>query len=186
EGQESANDDNAKESYRALDEAVKRTYTARSSGESQFKQYNSYIRAIKWATLRIKDRGVIAYVCSGGWLDSKSADGMRKSIADEFSSIYVYNLRGNQRTHGERSRKEGGKIFGSGSRSTIAIIILVKNPEAESPAVIRYNEVEDALTREQKLHQVAESESISSLQYRDIRPNSYGDWIKQRDESFGD
>ena len=90
--------------------------------------YDSYIRAIKWATLRIQDRGVIAYVTNGGWLDSNTADGMRKTLAEEFSSIYVLNLRGNQRTAGEQSRKEGGKVFGGGSRATVAITLLVREP----------------------------------------------------------
>ena len=82
----------------------------------------------QWATLRIQDRGVIAYVTNGGWLDSNTADGMRKSLAEEFSSIYVLNLRGNQRTAGEQSRKEGGKVFGGGSRATVAMTLLVRDP----------------------------------------------------------
>ena len=66
---------------------------------------------------------------NGAWLDANGLDGMRKCFEQEFSSIYVFNLRGNQRTSGELSRKEGGKIFGSGSRTPIAITILVKKGE---------------------------------------------------------
>lgn len=71
----------------------------------------------------------MAFVSNGAWLDGNSTDGFRKVIEKEFSSIYVFNLRGNQRTSGELSRKEGGKIFGSGSRTPISITLLVKNPK---------------------------------------------------------
>jgi predicted helicase len=73
--------------------------------------------------------GIIAFVSNGAWLDGNSTDGFRKSLEKEFSTIYVFNLRGNQRTSGELSRREGGKIFGSGSRTPIAITILVKKKD---------------------------------------------------------
>ena len=111
-GQGSANDDNANESYPTLDAAIERTYGERSSAASKRTLYDGYIRAIKWASLRIADRGVVAFVTNGGWLDSNSADGMRLTLADEFSDMHILNLRGNQRTAGEQSRKEGGKVFG--------------------------------------------------------------------------
>ena len=99
-GQDSANDDNANEKYPALDAAIRDTYVERATGTNRISLYDSYIRAIKWASLRIKNRGVIAYVTNGGWLDSNTADGMRLSLAEEFSEIYIYNLRGNGRIGG--------------------------------------------------------------------------------------
>ena len=91
-GQDSANDDNRNDYYPSLDVAISQTYTAQSDAESKFKKYDSYIRAIKWATLRIKNRGVIAFVTNGGWLDSNTADGMRLTLAEEFSDIHVCGL----------------------------------------------------------------------------------------------
>jgi predicted helicase len=67
----------------------------------------------RWASDRIGDAGIVAYVSNAGWVDNNQMDGLRKCLADEFSSIHVFHLRGNQRTSGERSRREGGKIFGS-------------------------------------------------------------------------
>ena len=127
-GQDSANDDNANQSYPTIDAAIRETYAARSTATNKNSLYDSYIRAIKWASLRIQDRGVIAFVTNGGWLDANTADGMRLSLAEEFSAIHVFNLRGNQRTAGEQSRREGGKVFGGGSRATVAVTVLVKNP----------------------------------------------------------
>ncbi|MFC6706188.1 DEAD/DEAH box helicase [Flexivirga alba] len=184
-GQDSANDNNANEKYPDLDTAIRDTYAARSTATNKNSLYDSYIRAIKWATLRIKDRGVIAYVTNGGWLDSNTADGMRLTLADEFSDIYIYNLRGNQRTAGEQSRKEGGKVFGGGSRATVAITLLVRDPAHAGPAQIHYTDIGDYLTREQKLAKVHESSSVTGLEpVTHIQPNAHGDWLNQRRDDF--
>jgi predicted helicase len=136
-GQTSGNDNNANLKYPTLDAAIRDTYAARSTATLKNSLYDSYIRAIRWASDRIKDHGVIGFVTNGGFLDANTTDGLRLTLADEFTSIYVFNLRGNQRTAGELSRREGGKIFGTGSRNTVAITLLVKNPARTGPAMIR-------------------------------------------------
>lgn len=184
-GQDSANDDNANQSYPSLDAAIRDTYAARSTATNKNSLYDSYIRAVKWATLRIKDRGVIAFVTNGGWLDSNTADGMRLTLAEEFSDIHIYNLRGNQRTAGEQSRKEGGKVFGGGSRATVAITVLVKDPARTGPATIHYTDIGDYLSREQKLAAIADAGSVTNLhQAQHITPNEHGDWLNQRSDDF--
>ncbi|WP_433955085.1 type ISP restriction/modification enzyme [Janibacter indicus] len=183
-GQDSANDNNANEKYPALDAAIRDTYAARSTATLKNSLYDSYIRAIKWASLRISDRGVIAYVTNGGWLDSNTADGMRLTLAEEFSDIHVYNLRGNQRTAGEQSRKEGGKVFGGGSRATVAITLLVKDPDHDGPAKVHYTDIGDYLTREEKLAKVAEAGGVTGLEPFGIAPNAHGDWLNQRRDDF--
>ncbi|MCF6734875.1 type ISP restriction/modification enzyme [Blastococcus sp. KM273129] len=184
-GQDSANDDNANEKYPTLDAAIRDTYAARSTATNKNSLYDSYIRAIKWATLRIKERGIVAFVTNGGFLDSNTADGMRQTLGEEFSAIHVFNLRGNQRTAGEQSRREGGKVFGGGSRATVAITLLVKKPDTAGPATIHYTDVGDYLTREQKLARVAEARSLGNLASAAITPNQHGDWLYQRAEDFG-
>lgn len=184
-GQDSANDDAANEKYPSLDEQIRRTYADRSTAILKNSLYDSYIRAIKWATLRLHDRGVIAYVTNGGWLDSSTADGMRKTLADEFSSIYVLNLRGNQRTAGEQSRKEGGKVFGGGSRATVAITVLVRNPDHTGPAAIHYYDIGDYLSASEKLAKIAAAERLTGLEPAvRISPNEQGDWLNQRSGAF--
>jgi len=185
-GQESEDDDAANERYPALDAAIEATYAQRSSSGLKKALYDSYVRAIKWATLRIRDRGVIAYVTNGGWLDSNTADGMRKTLTEEFSSIYVLNLRGNQRTAGEQSRKEGGKVFGGGSRATVAVTLLVRDPGKTGPATIYYTDIGDYLTREEKLAKVADAAQVLELaDVIRVQPNVHGDWLSQRAEGFG-
>jgi len=183
-GQGSANDNNANEKYPHLDASIRDTYAARSTATLKNSLYDSYIRAIRWATLRIKDRGVIAFVTNGGFLDSNTADGLRKTLADEFSQIYVYNLRGNQRTAGEQSRREGGKVFDAGSRATVAITILVKNPTATRPTRVHYRDIGDYLTRNEKLRIIRDTGGFEHLDLTMIAPNSAGDWLNQRNVEF--
>jgi predicted helicase len=184
-GQDSGNDDNANERYPDLDAAIEATYAARSTASSKRTLYDAYVRAIKWASLRIKDRGVIAFVTNGGWLESNSADGMRLSLAEEFTNIYVLNLRGNQRTAGEQSRREGGKVFGGGSRATVAISLFVKDPARPRPATIHYADIGEYLNREEKLTRLSAGQSVALMAATEIEPNQHGDWLSMRRDDFG-
>ncbi|WP_286961732.1 MULTISPECIES: DEAD/DEAH box helicase [Arsenicicoccus] len=183
-GQDSANDNNANESYPGLDAAIRDTYAARSTATNKNSLYDSYIRAIKWATLRLSHRGVIAFVTNGGWLDSNTADGMRLTLADEFTDIYIYNLRGNALGGGEQRKREAGNIFGAGSRATVAITLLVKDPSRPGPAHIHYTDIGDYLTRQQKLDTIAAAGHITHLDATDITSNEHGDWANQRRDDF--
>ena len=184
-GQNSANDNNARMSYPTLDAAIESTYAARSSATLKNSLYDSYVRALRWATDRVGDSGVIAFVTNGGWIDGNTADGIRLSLADEFSSLYVYNLRGNQRTAGELSRKEGGKVFGSNSRNTVAILIAVKSSSDRTTSRIFYRDIGDYLTREDKLAIVADG-TLSNVEWSHVLPNFSGDWISFRTDHFSD
>ena len=182
-GQTSGNDDNANVKYPTLDARIQDTFAARTEATNQNLLYDSYLRAIRWASDRIGDEGVIGFVTNGGWIEGNTAAGVRKTLAEEFSAIYVFNLRGNQRTAGERSRKEGGKVFGSGSRNTVAIFLLVRTAGHEGSATVRYRDIGDYLTSEEKLQIVGDA-SLGAIPWREIAPNRHGDWINQRDEDY--
>lgn len=188
-GQKSANDNAQNLTYPHLDARVEETYARQSSANLAKALYDSYVKAFRWASDRItqyKEGGIVAFISNGAWLDGNALDGMRKCFEKEFSSIYVFNLRGNQRTSGELSRKEGGKIFGSGSRTPIAITILVKNPAKKGKAVIHYHDIGDYLTRDQKLKIIKDFKSVGSkkIVWENIVPNKKGDWINQRGDTF--
>ena len=187
-GQESANDNNANVKYSSLDEKIRQTYAANSIATNKNALYDSYIRAIRWASDRITTQGVIGFVTNAGWIDANTADGLRKCLVEEFSSLYIFHLRGNQRTSGEKSRQEGGKIFGSGSRAPIAISLLVKNPKAEQQGQIYFHDIGDYLSREEKLEKIANFKSLQGINdtngWSMITPDEHGDWLNQRDDSF--
>ena len=186
-GQDSQNDDNQNESYPELDERIAATYVEKAGKiTNKNSLYDSYIRAFRWASDKIKDRGIVTFVTNAGWVDSAAANGMRRCLQEEFSSVYVFHLKGNQRTSGEQSRKEGGKIFGSGSRAPIAITILVKNPDAAEQGQIHFACVDDYLSREEKLQQLATFGSVLNpeLKLTTITPDAHGDWLNQRRDDF--
>ena len=182
-GQTSANDNNANQTYPTLDERIRETYVARSKSTLKNSLYDSYIRAIRWGTDRLGDKGVLAYVTNGGYIDANSTDGLRKSLLEDFDHLYVYNLRGNQRTSGEQSRKEGGKIFDAGSRATVAVMLAVKDPAHQGDCVLHYRDIGDYLNREEKL-EIVESADVETLEWLELEPNERGEWVNQSSAYF--
>ncbi len=183
-GAKNENDNNQNLSHPKLEKWVYEKYgknsTAKNVGATT---RDTLIQSIYMASDVVKDRGVIGFVVNGSFIDSKSADGFRKCVAQEFSHLYILNLRGNQRTSGEVSKKEGGKIFDSGSRATIAIVFFVKDKSVPNNTIFYY-EVEDYLKREAKLNLLANFENLESVPFKEITPNAKGDWINQREDGF--
>lgn len=190
-GQRSQDDDAGNIAYPDLDTRIRETYAAKSEAKLLKGIYDSYIRAIRWASDRIGDRGVIGFVTNAGWLDGNAMDGLRKCLTEEFTSLYVLNLRGNARSSGVYRQKEAGNVFGEGSRSPIAISLLVKNPDVAEQGQIFYHDIGDYLKREEKLSRIARFGSIAGLRgtgigaWTRITPDRHGDWLDQRDDSFG-
>ena len=186
-GQESQNDDNQNESYPDLDARIAATYVEKAGKiTNRNSLYDSYIRAFRWAADRIKDRGVVAFVTNAGWIDSASANGMRRCLQEEFSSVYIFHLKGNARRASEQRHKEAGNIFGSGSRAPIAITILVKNPDSAEQGQIHFAYIDDYLSREQKLQQLNILGSVLNPAFKltTITPDAHGDWLNQRRDDF--
>lgn len=181
-GQKNANDDNQNEHYPKLEASIQSTYVKRSSSNLSKGLYDSYIKAFRWATDRLGDKGIVGFVTNGSYVDSGTTDGLRASLYEEFNQLYIFNLRGNQRTLGEQSRKEGGKIFGSGSRAPIAISILIK--DGSDKHELHYHDVGDYLSREQKLNILGHAESINEVKWQNIQPDKNNDWINQRDPNY--
>lgn len=186
-GQTSANDNAQNLKYPTLDKRVADTYAAKTQATNKNSLYDSYIKAIRWASDRIasmKEGGIVAFISNGAWIDGNAQDGIRKCLQDEYTSIYVLNLRGNARTSGEQRRKESGNVFGEGSRTPITITFLVKNPAKQGKATIHYHDIGDYLTREQKLKMVRDFHSINNVEWKELQPNEKHDWINQRDGVF--
>jgi predicted helicase len=183
-GQGSENDNNKNVEYPTLDGRIRETYAARATGTNLNSLYDSYLRAFRWAADRIGTDGVVAFVTNGSWVEATAQDGFRKSLEAEFSAVWVFNLRGNQRTSGETSRKEGGKIFGSGSRTPVAITVLVKRSDHQGACEIHYQDIGDYLTREEKLKIIEAQVSVAGGTWQTLHPNAEGDWVNQRDQRY--
>ena len=178
-GQNSANDLNANLKYPTLDSRIRRTYVVDSRNKNSL--YDSYLRAFRWATDRIDDQGLIAFITNNGWIDGNTGAGVRLSFVDDFSDIYVYNLRGNSRNSGEQAKREGGNVFNV--RVGICVTIAVKDT-SQSGCQIHYYEVDDYASREEKLQQVLHS-TLDTIEWVQIVANEYGDWLNHRSPEYG-
>ncbi|WQZ46484.1 DEAD/DEAH box helicase [Helicobacter pylori] len=182
-GAKSQNDNNQNLSHPKLEKRVYEKYGKNSTAKVGATTRDTLIQSIYMASELLKDKGVLGFVVNGSFIDSKSGDGFRKCVAKDFAHLYVLNLRGNARTSGETSQKEGGKIFDSGSRATVAIIFFVKDESAPNNTIFYY-EVDDYLKREAKLNLLANFENLDFVPFKEITPNNKGDWINQREDEF--
>lgn len=187
-GQTSGNDNNQNVSYPTLDARIAETYAKRSTATNKRALYDSYIRAIRWASDRIGNCGVIGFVTNAGFLETNTANGLRQCLVEEFSSIYVFHLRGGIRgKSGDLAKREGGNIFDIMVPPSISI--MVKNPQSTTHGQVLFHDIGDYLTRDQKLKAIRELSSIGGLRnaklWQSITPDEHGDWLRQRDDSFG-
>ncbi|GAA7434523.1 DEAD/DEAH box helicase family protein [Helicobacter pylori] len=184
DGAKSENDNNQNLIHPKLEKRVSEKYGKNSSSKASGKTTrDTLIQSIRMASDLLKDRGVIGFVVNGSFIDSKSGDGFRKRVVQEFSHLYVLNLRGNARTSGENRKKESDGIFDSGSRATIAIIFFVKDRSVKN-STIHYHDIGDYLKREEKLNRLANFTDLDAINFKTIIPNNKGDWINQRNDDF--
>ncbi len=185
-GQKSANDNNQNEAYPYLDERIAETYAKNSKAQLKNSLYDAYIRAFRWASDRITDDGILAFVTNGAYIDNNAMTGFRQSLMGEYDAIYCFNLRGNARTSGVQRQKEKGNVFGEGSRTPIAIIILVKkkNRPAGQQATLHYHDIGDYLSREQKLEIIQGFGNYSAIPWQTLTPDEHGDWLNHRTSGY--
>ncbi|MCL2822613.1 MAG: N-6 DNA methylase [Polyangiaceae bacterium] len=191
-GQKSANYNAQSQQYPNLESRIRKSYVAASNATLNKAAYDAYIKAFRWASDRLdpKNGGIVAFVTNASWLDGIGLDGFRGCLEREFSSIYVYNLRGNCRADRELRQRESGNVFGVGTRTPVAVTVLVKRANTEgnsNRAEILYTDIGDHLSREDKLRIIESERSIGNLKpkMRPISPNQFGDWINARSERFG-
>ena len=189
DGKDSANEETGKTSYPNLEKRVKDTYVSDNEGSKTLTrhQYNSFLLAFRWASDRIienENGRIIGFISNGAWISNNI--GFRRSLLKEFSKIYVLNLRGKQTTRGEESKREGGKIFGSGSRSQIAITFLVRRADKKDdiPAEIYYHDIGDYLDTKQKKEKLEKFVDVDGVTWERIKPSRQGDWINHQNEDF--
>lgn len=187
-GQKSANDNAQNQHYPKLEAKIASTYARNSQASTTKGLHNSYFKAFRWATDRLEGgKGIVAFITDSGWLDGNSMDGFRATLRDEFDSIYVFNLRGNCNSSGEFRKKEGGNVFGQGTKTPVAITILVKNGKKTTDrARILYRDIGDYHSTNAKLDIIKDMHSLldPKMTLVEITPNNKNDWINQRDGLF--
>ena len=186
-GQRSQNDNNANRDYPALDTSIRGSYAKRSSATNLNGLYDSYIRAIRWASDRIGDEGVVAFVIPYAWMDRSFADGMRLCLEEEFDAIWLFDMRGDIRKNimSKGASKEGENVFGQKTQNGVCVSLFIKNPaKHRTKAEIHYHDIGDDLKHDAKLDIIRNASSISGLDWKTITPNPEGDWLNLRDPMF--
>lgn len=181
-GQKDGNDDNQNITYPILEQSILESYVKRSKAGMVGGLYDSYVKAIRWATNCLTENGVVAFVTNGSFIDSQSADGLRASLYEEFNHLYIFNMRGNALGSGEIRKKEGGNVFGAGTRTSVAISILVK--DGSDSHELHYHDIGDYLSKKEKLAIISDFGDISSIDWQEIIPDENNDWINRRDPNY--
>lgn len=181
-GQTSANDNNQNIAYPKLDRRIENTYVAKSTTTLTKGLYDTYVKAFRWASDRLSDKGVIGFVTNGAYLNTNSADGLRAGLYEDFNYLYIFNMRGNALGLGETRKKEGGNVFGGGTRTTVAVSILVK--DGSDKHELRYHDIGDYLSQKEKLQIIENFGDISAIDWQTIQPDANNDWLNQRDPNY--
>lgn len=181
-GQTNANDNNKNISYPKLEQRLEETYVAKSRTTLSKGLYDSYIKAFRWASDRLTNQGVIGFVTNGGYLNSNSTDGLRAGLYEDFNHLYIFNMRGNALGLGEIRKKEGGNVFGAGTRTSVAISILVK--DGSDSHELHYYDIGDYLSQKEKLAIISGFADVSQLDWQEIIPDENNDWLNQRDPNY--
>ncbi|WP_042387498.1 DEAD/DEAH box helicase [Clostridium culturomicium] len=185
-GQKSQNDNAQNIKYPKLDKRIAETYVLNSTSSMNKALYDAYIKAFRWSSDRIVDKGIIGFITNGSFIDGKASSGFRKCLIDEFTSIYVFNLRGNARTTGEQRKKEKDSVFGQGTRTPVAITCLVKNPDKKNDGYVNYCDIGDYLTRNEKLNIIKNNHDVGNIEWKKIYPDDNNDWINKCQNKYKD
>ena len=176
------NDFNPNRAYPEIDQRIRETYSDESTAQNRNLQYDMYKRFIRWASDRLADDGIIAFVSNSAFLDSRQDDGFRKVVADEFHELWVVDLKGNARTSGERRRREGGNVFDDKIRVGIAIYFLVRRQGAIGFNTF-YNAVGDYTKANDKIRYI-DNKHIFDFEFDKIAPDKRNNWLNQSNSDF--
>ncbi len=179
--QANENENNKNREYPEIDKRIKETYIAASTAQKT-KLYDMYARFFRWASDRVDENGIVAFVSNRSFIDSRTFDGFRKIVAKEFSEIWIVDLKGNARTSGERRRKEGGNVFFDQIRVGVAVYFFVKKKGAHGCRIF-YEAVRDYATAEEKIDFLV-STPLFERAFDVIRPDAKHNWINLTSNDF--
>lgn len=170
------NDNNKNRNYAHIDSRIKATYIKASTAQKT-KLYDMYARFYRWASDRLGDEGLVAFVTNSSFLEARTFDGFRKRVAQDFSEAWIIDLKGNARNSGERRRREGGNVFQDKIKVGVAIAFFVRRRD-KRPFSLKYLAVDDYVREDDKREFVARRD-IAVDKFTTIKPSENGDWLNQ-------
>ncbi len=175
--QQNEDDNNKNRKYHVVDRRIAETYAKDSEASNRNSLSDPYVKAIRWASDRIGEQGVVALITNRSFADAKAFDAVRKHLAKDFSLIYHLNLKGDARTTGEMRRRQAGNVFDDAIRVGVGVTILVRwSALRKTPAEIYVAEVDDYLTSQQKRLYLENAGRFSATELRTATIDSRGYW----------
>ncbi|MBD3323398.1 N-6 DNA methylase, partial [candidate division KSB3 bacterium] len=178
-GQVNENDNNKNRTYERLDQQVADTYANASQATNKNALSDVYVKAIRWASDRIGDEGIVAFISNNSFLDGIAFDGMRKHLSENFSKIYHLDLKGNARTAGKRRKQEAGNVFDDAIRVGVGITFFLKKKDHQGPAEIYLYSVDDYLSSQEKKQFLHDAKDYTSLPFTRITPDKHHNWLTE-------
>ena len=174
-GQVNENDNNKNRKYETMDARVRETYSQASNATNKNALADPYVKAIRWASDRIGDEGVVAFVTNSGFLDGIAFDGMRKHLADDFDAIYILDLGGNAR---KGLKVSDANVFGI--RVGVSINLFVKTKQNPSKtARIFYHRTDDLWNKKRKFDFLNDRQHIDNIEWQTIKPDERRTWLTE-------
>lgn len=175
------NENNKNREYPQIDRRIQETYIAASDAQWT-KLYDMYVRFFRWASDRVDENGIVAFVSNSSFVHKLSFDGFQRAVSHEFNEVWIVDLKGDARTSGERRRREGGNIFGDQIKVGIAVSFFVKRRGAEG-CRIRYEAVRDYAKADEK-SEFLQLKRIDERQFEELRPDGRGTWLTSGEGEF--
>jgi predicted helicase len=174
---------NSNRAYKEIDRRIKDTYIKEGTAQNQMVVYDMFTRFYRWSMDRLNDNGVIAFVTNRTFIDSRAFDGFRKSVQNDFDSIYIVDLRSDVRAN-PKIAGTSHNVFGI--QTGVAIAFLVKNSEKRKDkrqCKIYYVELDDFWRKEKKLEWIREN-PISTIAFERIEHDEKNNWINQNENNW--
>lgn len=178
--QSNFNENNANRKYPEVDKRIKETFIKEGSAQLQNQLYDMYVRFYRWAMDRIDQNGVVAFVTNRSFIDSRTFDGFRKCVQNNFNHIYIVDTQSDVRVN-PKIAGTTHNIFGI--QTGVAIMFLVKNEKLKNKSRIDYFTLKDEMRKEDKLNWLRSSK-FHSIPFELITPDSKYNWLNILDNDF--
>ena len=172
-GQLNENDNNKNRKYETMGKRVKETYSQDSKATNKNALSDTYVKAIRWASDRIGEKGVVAFVTNNGFLDGVAFDGMRKHLSEDFDAIYILDLGGNAR---KGLKVSDANVFGIRVGVSINLFVKKKESLSESPYIFYYC-TDDLWNRKQKFDFLTEHQHVGQIDWNPVQPDARHTWL---------
>ena len=168
-------DNNRNRKYEVMDARITETYAADSKATLKNALYDPYVKAIRWASERIGEEGVVTFITNNGFLDGLAFDGMRKHLAEDFDTIYILDLGGNAR---KGLKVSDANVFGIRVGVSINLFVKTKQDQSETPRIFYYC-TDEMWNRKQKFDFLTEHKHTGNITWQAIEPNKKYTWLTE-------